>query len=139
MGLQVDGQGEGEHGAVVAIAGRQAPARLVSDCKGNRQSDAQSIADRFGGEERVEHFGQVLFGNAATVINDAQAPQLFIGFETDFQALAGFVLHCVQGIAQQVDQHLFQANRIAAHPGRARQMQHRADLLIAQSGVEQLY
>ncbi|MNS66725.1 hypothetical protein D3C72_999510 [compost metagenome] len=63
---------------------------------------------------------------------------MFVGFEADFQAFAGFVLHRIEGVAQQVDQHLFQANRIAAHPGRTGQVQYGADLFVAQPGVEQL-
>ena len=43
------------------------------------------------------------------------------------------------GVAQQIDQHLFQANRIAANPGRATQVQHTVDLFIAQLGNQNTF
>jgi hypothetical protein len=59
-------------------------------------------------------------------------------FDADFQAFVALVGHGVEGIAQQVDQHLFQADRIAAHPGRAGQVQRHLDRFGANARVEQV-
>lgn len=110
----------------------------MHDGKGYRQPQAQTVAHRFGREERVEHLIQVLVGDAAAVIHNAEAPQLLVGFQTNFQTFADFALHRIQRIAQQIDQHLFETNRITAHPRRARQVQDQTDLLITQPRIEQL-
>src|SRR3546814_116615 len=81
--LLIDRQGHAELRAVFMIVGRQSSTRFMNDCKRNRQAQAQAIAHRLGGEERVEHLVQMLLGDPGAAVTDGQAPQLVIGFQTD--------------------------------------------------------
>jgi len=95
-----------------------APAEFVDDAVGYRQPQAQSFAHRLGGEEGIEDAGQVRLIDARSVIGDFQAPVLAVAAQGQLDAWLGAVGHCVQCVADQVDQHLLQADRVAQHPGR---------------------
>ena len=114
-------QDQAEHRSRLGIGDLQAAAEFVDDPIGYRQAEAESLSHRLGGEERIEDAAQVLGGNPAAVVGDAQHPvaaKPLQGQADPWPLLAG---NGIQGVAQQVDQHLFQADRVTHHPGRPEQ------------------
>jgi len=58
-------QRQSEHRAVLVVADFQRAAHLTDDAVGHREPKAEALADRFGGEEGLEHLIQMFAGNTA--------------------------------------------------------------------------
>src|SRR5690554_4257963 len=111
------GQTQGEHRPLGAVSRLQAAAQVAQDAVGNRQPQPQPLAYRFGGEEGIEQAGEMLGGNAAAVVLDRQGPAARLAPAADAEPRRVPVGTGVQGIVQQVEQDLLDANHVTEHVG----------------------
>jgi len=94
-----------------------------NDLVTNREPEAGAFADGFGGEERIEQFGAMIFGNAGAVVANADedfTAEVFsgdgdLGRSRFVGAAPGgdFLLQGVGTVAQQIHQHLIELTGIA--------------------------
>ena len=101
------GKGDDEGGAAVDLAVHlDVAVMLLDDVVDDGQAQAGPLADRLGGEERIEYLFQVLFRDAAAVVLEADGDLLAALFAADRDpALA---LDGVDGVDEQVDEQLLQ-------------------------------
>src|SRR5574343_1301849 len=105
---------EGEDGAAVRmVAAVQATTEIAQDAGGNGQTQAQAVAGRFGREERLEEALLGFVAEAGAMVANGQADVGVVAVPGQFDARLGLIVHRIEGIADQVDQHLLQPVGIA--------------------------
>ncbi len=123
---------------MLVVADFQRAAHLTHDAVGHREPKAEALADRLGGEEGLEHLIQMFAGNTAAVVAHAELPAVTVELTEDAQASLRALGHGIQRVVQQIDQHLLEADGVAADRGLGRYLAEHLDLLAANARREQL-
>src|SRR5712691_671563 len=110
-------QFHGQFGATLGpVRGADLAVEVLDDAVGDRQTEPQSLADRLGGEERVEDAIELRRRNSGTVVRDHDRNGL--GGRAKAYPDPG-LLHArqrVERIAQEIEDHLLELHRGADDP-----------------------
>src|SRR6185369_5517150 len=110
MGVSCGGQRQYEYGTAVGrIVRAQRAAVTLDDGQRNGQTEAEAFAGRLGGVKRFEKMVTDFIGQAGTMIADFDGHPVANTMGIDFEQRFRLSGHCIQPVAQQVEQHLLQA------------------------------
>ena len=108
-------QGEAKHGSAAGVGlGPHLAAMRLDDAFGDRQSDAH--ARGLGGDEGLKQAIGNLLGDARAGVGDADLDHIAVnglGRHQQFSPLA--VMHGLDGVAHEIEQHLLDLNLVHQH------------------------
>src|SRR5215813_7291566 len=113
MARKPDGQ---LRAAFRTVARLDLPAEVLNDAVGDRQPETEALADRLGGEERIEHPFDLVMGNAMTVVGYRDRHAVALGRDGDPDAWPHPAGDRVERVPYQVEDHLLELDRHSHHP-----------------------
>ncbi len=90
--------------------------KLFDQAVSDGKPQSGSLAPFFGSEKRFEYFRQVLLGHAASIIADGNA-DLISTFECRIDSQVTAAIHRLEGIVNQIQEHLLQLSTIGFNFG----------------------
>ena len=114
-----------QRAAVVDVPDTQSAAHLLNDAVGDGETEPDTLADGLGGEEGVEDAVADLRIHAGPVVGDRDADHPTIGPSRDpdlsWRRARRTILESLHCVHQEVEHHLADAPRVAAHEGHVAQ------------------
>src|SRR5882672_2914895 len=102
--------------AAGAVFGMHVAAKILHDAVGDGESEAEALADRLRGHERIEDALDHLGGNARAVVSDADADHVLRAAHLDADRGLLDVGHGIERIGDEIDQHLLELHGVSRHP-----------------------
>src|SRR5215470_10953364 len=110
-------QCDGQFGAALgSVPSRDLTAEILDDSIGDRQAEAETIADALGGEERIEDAADNLRFDAGAIVGHADQHCVVGGARGDPDPRIGLASDSVDGVTYEIEDDLLELNGMPHDP-----------------------